>query len=227
MIYPKRCPICDDVVTSSQQVCSACEKRISKVGFIQCNRCGKTVEQPEIEYCYDCSKGKTYYTKGYPVFEYNEAIKKSIFRFKYGNRREYADFYGNEIIKRYGQKLKRLKFDVIIPVPLSRKRINKRGFNQSELIARRIGKFLNVEVDTKSLRRVKDTRPQKILDNNQREKNMKNAFQVSKNSVELKKILLIDDIYTTGSTINACSKKLLANGANSIYFASVAVGKGL
>ncbi|MDF2821740.1 MAG: amidophosphoribosyltransferase [Clostridiales bacterium] len=185
------------------------------------------MEQPEIEYCFDCSKGCNSYERGYPVFEYNEVIKKSIFRYKYGNRREYADFYCNEILNRYGLQLKQEKFDLIIPVPLSKKRMIKRGFNQSELLALRIAKYLNTKLDTTSLKRIIETKPQKILSSGQRQKNLKNAFQVRDNSVELKKILLVDDIYTTGSTVNACSKKLIEKGALSVHYISIAVGRGM
>lgn len=185
------------------------------------------MELNEIEYCFDCTKANHRYSRGYPAFEYNESIKESIFRFKYGNRREYAKFYGKAIMKRYGSMLKMEKFDVIIPVPLSRKRLQKRGFNQAELIANEIGRYLNIPVDTKSLRKKKDTRQQKLLNNNQRHENLKNAFKIYNNGVKLKKILLIDDIYTTGSTVNACSTKLMEKGALEVSYVSVAIGRGM
>lgn len=101
-----------------------------------------------------------------------------------------------------------------------------RGFNQAELIARKLGQELGISVSTDLLLRTKRTTAQKELNDQERKANLKNAFQVAKNNIEAKKILLIDDIYTTGSTIDAASAVLLEHGAEKVYFLSISIGRG-
>ena len=149
-----------------------------------------------------------------------------MYRFKYGNRREYAAFYGEMLVRLRGHIILSWKPDVIIPVPLHPARYRKRGYNQAELIARQIGKSLGIHVDEKTLVRSVNTAPQKELNDKERTKNTKNAFQVTHNIVKYKRVLLVDDIYTTGATLDACSDALTNAGAAQVYFAAVCIGRG-
>ena len=109
------------------------------------------------------------------------------------------------------EKLK--KYDIIIIVPVSKQRKLERGYNQSELIAKEISKIIKVPITRKILYKIKNTVPQSSLNKKQREENARDVYQVS-NVTKLysKKILLIDDIYTTGNTINECAKVLVQKG---------------
>lgn len=189
-------------------------------------KCGKQLDFDEDEICVDCGKGQHAYIRGVGAFSYTEAVKASIYRFKYANKREYAAFYADSIVKLRGSIIKSWHPDVIIPVPLHAGRKRKRGFNQAELVARELGKYLNIPVDVHCLARVRNTAPQKALNDKERAKNIKRAFQVRETVVEYKKIVLVDDIYTTGTTIDACTKVLIDAGAGSVYFVSICIGRG-
>ena len=153
-------------------------------------------------------------------------MRESIGRFKYKNRREYGDFYVQELLRACGEAVRSWNPDLLIPIPLHKSRRRKRGFNQAELIARGLGKELGIPVSADSLLRTKKTSPQKELNDQERKSNLKNAFQLAKDNVKFKKILLIDDIYTTGSTIDAAASVLLDHGAEKVYFLCISIGRG-
>ena len=227
VICPKTCPICDKVLSKNQRICTVCEGKLVYIFEPKCKKCGKELEDDTKEYCYDCSIKKHFFNSGIAAFEYNSMISKSIYKFKYHNRRSYAEFYGEAISKVYGRDILKWKPNVIIPVPIHNKRRIKRGYNQAELIAREIGKRLGIFVDEKYLFRVSNTRPMKELDKIGRKKNVEKAFKIFRNVVEYKKIILVDDIYTTGNTLDACAKVLLEAGASEVYFVSLSVGQGI
>ncbi len=119
------------------------------------------------------------------------------------------------------------KIDMIIPVPLHRISLWKRGYNQSELLAKEIGRLMDVEVNTEIIKRRKKTRPQYRLSRIQRSSNIKDAFSIKLRGVSIyeKTVLLIDDICTTGITISECSRVLKEAGARSIYGLVLAHGE--
>lgn len=170
------------------------------------------------EFCGDCNRKKHYYNSGRVVWVYTKEMRQSIYRFKYDNKREYADFYVTELVRLYGGWIKRLDVDAIIPVPLHKSKYRKRGFNQAQVLAEAIGRQLEIPVLSDILVRNKNTTAQKNLNDKQRQENVKNAFKIINNEVQLKKILLVDDIYTTGSTIDAVARILKGDGVKEVYF---------
>lgn len=116
--------------------------------------------------------------------------------------------------------------EAVIPVPIHKNRRKKRGYNQAELFARELGKLLELPVDGEILVRTKDTTPQKKLDDRERKNNLKKALKIGKDSVQWKKVLVVDDIYTTGSTVDAAALVLKEAGVEEIYVLSIAIGKG-
>ena len=205
LIYPRRCPVCDDIVGGRALICEPCRLRLHPVGEPLCKKCGKPLSTAEAEYCPDCGRKKHLYVRGRAALEYDSVMRESIGRFKYKNRREYGDFYVQELLRACGEAVRSWNPDLLIPIPLHKSRRRKRGFNQAELIARGLGKELGIPVSADSLLRTKKTSPQKELNDQERKSNLKNAFQLAKDNVKFKKILLIDDIYTTGSTIDAAA----------------------
>jgi ComF family protein len=191
-----------------------------------CKKCGKPLSLKEAEYCPDCSRKRHLYTRGRAALEYDSLMRESIGRFKYKNRREYADFYVQELLRTCKEAVKSWGVDLLVPVPLHKSRRKLRGFNQAELIARGLGRELGLPVSSELLLRTRKTVAQKELNDQERRANLKNAFQVAKNKVSPKKILLIDDIYTTGSTIDAAAAVLLDHGAEKVYFLSISIGRG-
>ncbi len=219
--------MCDGIVGKyGKFICDSCVKRLHPVEEPLCKKCGKPLDREEAEYCEDCGKGKHLFARGRAAFVYDALMRESISRFKYRNRREYGDFYVKEILERCGDALRAWEADALIPIPLHRGRRRKRGFNQAELLARGLSRELGIPVNTRLLVRVKKTRPQKELSRQERSSNLKNAFQAAQNDVRLKKVILVDDIYTTGSTIDAAAKVLLQQGVEKVYFLSICIGRG-
>ena len=227
MIYPKSCPMCDVVLKRDELICKRCNKKLKYIVEPKCKKCGRGLDDVRKEYCGDCGRGLHVYDSGIAAFVYDDMVSHSIYRFKYHNRRTYAEFYGAAIAYKYREQIRRWDADVIIPVPIYKKKLKKRGFNQAALIGRELGKKLCIPVDEKYLSRVVNTKPQKEMSGLDRKKNVEKAFKIVENVVKYKKIILVDDIYTTGSTIDACARVLLAAGVEEIYFVSLSIGAGI
>lgn len=223
MLYPRRCPVCHDIaVPGGSRICNVCREKLKPITGPRCFRCSKPLKREEQEYCKDCRKTRLF-DQGIGIFPYGSVLQESLFKLKYGKRQEYGSFYGQiaavysrEIIRNWG-------VEIIIPIPLHRKRMEKRGYNQAELIAEALGKTLCIPVDSRLMKRKVNTRPQKELGYRERKQNMKNAFFL-KGENRYRRILLVDDIYTTGSTIEAAAELLKRNGAENVFFLTIAMG---
>ena len=230
IIYPSTCPICSQVLdkkfNKKNYICEQCSKKLSYIESPRCLKCGKPVDNAETEFCYDCSRVKHIYSQGVGVWAYTNEIKNSIYQFKYHNKREYGEFYGYEVKNRYESIIKSWNADVLIPVPLHKSKLRKRGYNQAEIIAKSIGTFLDIPVDSQLLNRKKKTLAQKELNDKERLKNLENAFIIGEKVVKYKNVIIVDDIYTTGTTIDACSKILIDAGVAKVYYISLCIGKG-
>ena len=227
MIYPPACIICGDLLEKGKaHICRECELGISYLSEPCCLKCGKEIQDEEEELCNDCRENSRKYIKGFPAMEYKGPIVNSIARFKYDNKKGYGAYFAGEIIKRQGKYLSQIGIDAIIPVPIHKKKLKKRGYNQAKILADELGKLLGIIVDDELIQRTVNTMPQKELDNLDREKNLRNAFISTGKIVKYKCVLLVDDIYTTGSTVEACTKVLHSMGIKDVYYTSVCIGKG-
>lgn len=227
LVYPTRCPVCDRIVAPyGAKICFLCRKKLRIIREPYCLKCGKSLEKNEQEYCHDCSGREHVFIRGAALYEY-ESIYESLYRFKYGKRSEYAEFYGEEIARILGDRIRSWNADALVPVPIHKKRLRERGYNQALLLAEQVGRHLGLPVYGKMIRRVQNTRPQKELGPKERQNNLKRAFKLYENDVKLDTIIIIDDIYTTGSTIDAVGKVLMEAGAKRIYFVTLSIGKGL
>lgn len=226
LMFPPRCGVCDTVVCSGELVCPKCTSVIKPIDRETCRKCGKGLLSTDRLYCYDCSRKIHYFERGFSIFEYKD-IKRSLYKFKYQGRAEYATFYAYAADMIHGDVLRGLNADGLIPVPIHKSRQIKRGYNQAALLAKELSKRINVPVYDDFIIRQKATIPLKNLDEIGRANNLKKAFILGSNSVKLKTIVIIDDIYTTGSTIDAISKICLEAGVEKIYFLTVAIGRGL
>ena len=225
LIFPRHCPICDGLMSNANEIC--CDKCVGTVSVIEdsyCAKCGKPIVDEAQLYCDDCKKYKHYFKTNRAIFHYPE-ISRSLFKFKYQNKKEFAEFYAEKIYKYQKDNILRNKIDVIIPVPIHRKRYLIRGYNQAQLIAKELGNRMGIPVNSKVVKRVVHTKTQKVLNRAKREKNLEKAFKIFGNDVKLKTVLIVDDIYTTGSTIDEMAKLLLENGAKEIHSITVAIGE--
>ena len=226
LVFPRRCPVCDEILLTGKYICETCRKKIKFIKEPVCKKCGKTIEQERQEYCGDCTRKKHFFVQGKAVFEYREEIKKSMYRFKYSNKREYAEFYAREAVRLYGDWIRRREIEAIVPIPMYGWKKRRRGYNQAEVFADRLGQLLNLPVERHLVKRIRNTRPQKELNDIQRKENLKKAFKIVQSIVEYRKILLVDDIFTTGSTMDAVAEVLLDAGVKEIYFICICIGRG-
>lgn len=226
LLWPEVCPFCGRVYQKG--VCPACEIKVKKLMIRQpyCMKCGKPLRREEQEYCYDCENTKHYFDRGRALWVHKIPVSHSIYQFKYHNQREFGKYYADEMFRKFEYVIREWKPDLIIPIPLHNRRRRKRGYNQTMLIAVRLGKLMHIPVSEKILKRVRYTNPQKKLDHTTRKKNLSNAFSVENMTSDVKNVLLIDDIYTTGNTINEAARRLKAAGVEKVYFLTVSIGQG-
>jgi ComF family protein len=232
ILYPVRCPVCENIVTpKGKRICSPCEKKLQLITEPRCKKCSKPIDQDQREYCSDCERKNYHFEHGYSMWIYNSTMKKSIANFKFSYKREYAKYYIQEIIREYGRVIKKLAPDALVPVPIHKSKYRERGYNQAEILANGIGKALDIPVLPHLLIRNKKTLPQKQLSDKERLRNLQKAFVYNEAfannySKSIKRVLLVDDIYTTGSTIEACANILRHNGIEHIHFITLCIGKG-
>ena len=193
-----------------------CDKCLSNLPFISgkaCSKCGAPINTGNV--CFECKHTIHYFDKSFSIFNYENEIKQTIISFKQA-RKKYIAKPLSHIIADYFDKLE-IPFDTIIPMPIHPNRLKTRGFNQSELlldvINSRYGRVYN-----NVLVRVKDTTHQTGLSQANRQKNLEHAFKVvDKQKVRNKIVLIFDDIYTTGATLDECAKTLKKAGAVKVY----------
>jgi len=226
LLFPRRCPVCDGIVRPfGEMICMGCLGKMKLLTAPWCMKCGKKLLAGG-EYCTDCRRREHKFLRGRMLYEYGGAAL-SVYRFKYGGRREYADWYGEQMAFFLGDFIRSVNPDCLVPVPLHRKRQAARGYNQAEVLAKALGKRLNIPVCADLVVRNKNTRPLKYENPEGRQNNLKKAFIMAQNDVKLKRIIIVDDIYTTGSTVDALAGVLMASGIREIYFVALAGGAGL
>lgn len=225
-IFPRHCPICEEVMSSGMLICESCNAKTSRIREPVCKKCGKPIENERGEYCNDCMRKKHYFTQGKAVFVYAKGMRESLYRFKYSNKREYADFYAKEAADSYAKWIVDKEIEAIVPVPMFFWKRQLRGYNQAEVFAKALGKKVQIPVDNRLIKRNRNTIPQKMLNDIERKRNLKNAFQLVPNIVKYKQVVLVDDIYTTGSTMDEIAEILLAADVKKIYYICISIGKG-
>lgn len=222
-LYPPRCPVCDTVVLPQRRICPECREKLRPASGATCFKCGKPLANGRREFCADCMKKKRFFIQGRALWVYEKEVKKSLYRFKYQNKREYGTAYAEETAKKDGAWIKSKGIQAIVPVPLHKKKRKKRGYNQAEIFAEELGILLDIPVRADLLTRVRDTRPQKTLNDSQRKQNLRHAFLARKGEAPTR-VLLVDDIFTTGSTLNAAAGALLEAGIKEVYTYCVGIG---
>lgn len=226
LLFPLRCPVCDEIVVpSGEKICLGCLRKLKLLTPPWCMRCGKKLVS-EGELCGDCLKKEHRFIRGRALYEY-ESVARSVYRFKYGGRREYADFFGEQAAEYLGGFIDSVKPDALIPIPLHRKRETERGYNQARLLAESIGGRMGLPVRSDILVRVRNTSPLKYQNPEERQNNLKKAFNIAQNDVKLKRVVLVDDIYTTGSTMDEAAGTLASGGVEEVYFVTLACGAGI
>jgi competence protein ComFC len=220
LVFPPRCTICKN--KSRKMICDGC---LSKVQFIRspmCRICGKPKDRFFAgDLCGECVKGDVPFAMARSVVLYGGVIKEAIHKFKFEGKKALASSLGRFLVSYLANgEIPAGEIDLIIPLPLSGKRENQRGHNQSKLLAEEISGFCSINLDSTSLKKIKDTTPQFELSRKERLLNVKGAFRCA--PLTGSNVLLIDDIYTTGATVSEASKALKASGAKKVYVLTLA-----
>lgn len=197
-IFPPSCGICDEL--GEGYLCKKCEEEL-KIYLYQ----GNMLENK------------------FHLYKYTGIIRKKLIQYKFNEKSYLADFFCECIIKdkKACEFLK--DYDIIIPVPIHKKRKKQRGYNQSELIARKIAKKLDLNIYSDVLIKTKNTKPQSLMGLGERRKNVKGVYFVeNKEKIRNKNVLVLDDIYTTGATANECMQILKTSGAKKVGIITIA-----
>lgn len=213
LIYPAKCAGCGGLIGEVEvpPFCAKCDETVVETEGPLCLICGIPSKGGEGRnfICPECSREKPAFDRARCLFLYGGAVRDAILKLKYGSSPQVAGMFS-------GRFFGNLDFDcdLIMPVPLHKRRIIKRGYNQSVLIAVEASRALKKPLDRRTLVRVRDTPPQSGLSRGQRFENMKSAFGVSApEKIRDRRILLVDDVITTGATVNECAKVLKRCGA--------------
>lgn len=210
------CDICG-IETFDGNICPDCLKTVEFNDGITCPVCGRKTDSPEL--CFECKADAPLYKRAVSALVYGEGATILIAKFKNGSG-YLKDYFAGLIAKKLTDFP---KADCIVYVPMTKKAELKRGYNQSELLAKSLSERINIPVLKDALIKTKDTSEQKTLSQKQRAENLKSCFKVEdRKAVQGKNVLIIDDILTTGATAEAISEKLLRAGAAHIYLATVA-----
>lgn len=185
------------------------------------------MKSEEQEYCHDCGQHDHAYDQGRSLWIHSGAVPGAIYRFKFHNKRYYAKIFAEEMARRYGSWIKARGVEAIIPVPLHPSKRRTRGFNQAELLAEELGECIRIPVHKRVVFRIKKTKPQKALNDRERQKNLQGAFGVAASWKPARTVLIVDDIYTTGSTVHQIARMLKKAGVQKVYFLSISIGQGL
>lgn len=215
---PPRCPGCGLIVDDVHSFCHECWKQVEFLGNSGCRTCGLPLQATDIDECAACLAAPPRIARIRSAVAYDEISRGLAIRLKYGRKvaiaRTMARYMAPLVEARDGDR-------VLIPVPLHRTRLWRRGFNQSALVARELSRRLNIDTDLFALRRIRPTPPLKGMSPLQRRRTVAGAFKVSDRArVQGKTVILIDDVLTTGSTAEACAGTLKRAGAQRVELIS-------
>jgi len=225
-LLPPQCHCCEKFLEEGQQgICPDC---LSKIRWIEpplCTLCGVPFLSREIENhpCGACLTRGKYFTMARAVGYYEGPLREAIHRWKYEEKNYLSLFFGEKLAEGFCRYWDPQSFDLIIPVPLHSKRLRERGFNQALLLVKELSRRTRIPYSKRLLQKRILTPPQVNLSGGEREKGVRGSFHIQRDEeIEGKSILLVDDVYTTGATVNECSKVLLKAGAERVDVLTIA-----
>lgn len=225
-LFPTTCVVCGRVC--KQGICPKCRVENPIITGVRCMCCGKPIGNAEAEFCSDCMLHPKIFREGRSLWVHKSPIKESIYRFKYNNYRNYATIYSMLWVNEYQEFIEKWHPDCIVPIPIHKHRRRNRGYNQAEELARALQKQMpyDIPIECKWLYRKKETEYQKKYNQVQRKRNISGAFGVTEMGRSFHTVLLVDDIYTTGATLQEASKLLRDCGVMNVVFMSISIGQG-
>jgi ComF family protein len=213
-IFP---PFCIGCGKMGERLCQTCRLNIIRINGAICSICGDVIWKGGL--CRSCQEKRPSYEKLTSYGLHEGILRDCVHRLKYQNDiglgEVLAELIANSVL------LEGIQIDLIAPVPLSKKRLEERGYNQAAIIAYPLALILKKEYLSKGLQRIRETRSQVELNRLERTSNVTDAFECNNTSISGKTVLLVDDVITTGSTMEACSQALIRAGARQVVGWSV------
>lgn len=220
-LFPPACPLCSTTLPHGdhQLFCSACQNDLTPLPPAHCPLCAMPFSGHDnsSHFCGRCIKKRPVYTKVFAVGIYEKSLRHAVHQFKFGQRvgldRSLAQLLDGCIERN-------LKIDLVVPVPLSQKKLQRRGYNQSLLLARELARIRALPVAENLLHKIRETKEQHGLSARERETNLQDAFALS-TPLCGETVVLIDDVMTTGKTAETCAQVLIREGAGTVYVAVI------
>lgn len=218
LVYPSYCLVCGRA--DDDYLCPECIEMIDIIGDMHCHKCAMPCES---HICSDCQSREFAFDRACSAGLYEGVLRKAIHALKYDMRLAIVDQLADLMIRCYPHTQLYGKVDMVIPIPIHRTRMIERGFNQSEELSRLLCKRISVPLESNALLRIRNTRHQVSLPQDKRMLNIKGAFTVPQPGLVMgKRVLLVDDVFTTGSTLNEAAKVLKESGAESVFVYTLA-----
>ena len=226
LIFPALCPACGTPLGVGRRdpLCGACWSGIERIRHLDCPQCGAAsfdvTAEPPGPTCLSCRQAPPAFDYARSAAQYRGPLREALHAFKFRGKRALARVLGDLVVEQWGASLAG-EVLALVPVPLARDRARERGYNQAELLAARLGIRLDIPVKPRWLRRVKATLPQTDLTAAERRANVRGAFSASL-GVAGQHVVVIDDVFTTGATVDECARALRAAGAARVGVLTVA-----
>ena len=225
LFYPPLCTICATSVGSKDYLCAECHSKVTRIVAPFCATCSEPFSGAitEIFSCANCAHRKLYFESAVAAFRSRGIVRRIVHDFKYGDQFHLRHLVGewlNAALE--DERLRGRSFDLVVPVPLHPARKRERGFNQAEVLADMVSRQRHIPMKT-VLERTRHTTTQTAFDRAERMENLRNAFRLRKKmDVRQLRVLLIDDVLTTGATVSECARILKKAGASVVYAATAA-----
>lgn len=235
LICPPLCPLCQRIIEEKAPFCDECAEKLATPKEKLCRRCGgrRFQQLQETGDCRRCRTTKFLFHKVIALGEYETELRKLVLRMKTEKSGHLATLAAKLLIRLRGEELRKVEPEWIIPIPMHRRRRWLRGVNSPDFLADELGRFLKVSVLKNRIERFRPTEMQYTLSTRGRKENVAGAFQIKNrkifnvNEIHGKRILLVDDILTTGSTCNELSRLLRKSGAAGVWVCVLARAEGI
>ena len=229
LIYPEVCQLCKNETAAGRDglVCRKCWSRVRFIRPPFCDRCGLPFEGDLTTQftCTNCHDLELHFSSARSAVVAKTVVLEAIHRFKYSHARWFEPFLADLLVREAAPELKNGSWDFLVPVPLHPLKLREREFNQAAILAAHLSRATEIPLAENILRRVLATATQTLLTREKRAANMENAFAIrSGTRLEGRRIVLVDDVFTTGATTNASAKALRAAGASEVCVWTVARG---
>jgi competence protein ComFC len=225
LLYPPACTICSGPVDLDEYLCGECEAKVSRIVPPFCAKCSEPFDGAITTAfsCANCAHRALHFDAAISAYRSRGIVRHVILNFKYGRQIHLRHLVARWLVAAFDDlRLRERRFDAIVPVPLHPARQRERGFNQAALLAEWLGSHLSLRLRP-ALQRIHYTTTQTAFDRSERMQNLRGAFRLRKKAdVRNLRVLLIDDVLTTGSTLSECARVLKEAGAQSVYAATAA-----